>query len=93
MTIETVRKAVLQLVDKYAICKAILFGSMAAGTNHETSDVDIIVEFSKPISLLVLSMLKEELEEMLGTKVDVIHGPITEDDMIEINDEVILYAA
>ena len=33
------------------------------------------------------------MEEVLGLDVDIIHGPITEDDMIEIGDEVVLYAA
>ncbi len=33
------------------------------------------------------------MEEALGVDVDIIHGPITEDDMIEVDKEVVLYAA
>ena len=93
MTIENIRQSVIGLVDKYPIKKVILFGSRANGTNKDTSDVDLIIEFYKPITLITLSMIKDELEEMLKLDVDVIHGPIREDDMIEIEKEVLLYAA
>lgn len=81
------------LINKYPISKIILFGSRAAGTENENSDVDLIVEFSASISLLTLSGIKCELEDVLGVSVDVIHGPVTKDDMIEIKNEVVLYAA
>lgn len=90
---EIIRKAVLTLVEKYAMTKVILFGSRASQQNRSDSDVDLIIEFSKPVSLLTLAMIKNELEEDLLLNVDVIHGPILPDDMIEIKDEVVLYAA
>ena len=93
MTIEYIRQSVVGLVDKYPIKKVVLFGSRANGTNRDTSDVDLIIEFYKPITLITLSMIKDELEETLRVDVDVIHGPIREDDMIEIEKEVLLYAA
>ena len=34
-----------------------------------------------------------ENSEILKLDVDVIHGPIREEDMIEVKDEVVLYAA
>ncbi len=93
MTIEYIRQSVIALVDKYPIKKVILFGSRANGTNKDTSDVDLIIEFYKPITLITLSMIQDDLEETLKLDVDVIHGPIREDDMIEIEKEVLLYAA
>ncbi|MCQ2535440.1 MAG: nucleotidyltransferase domain-containing protein [Lachnospiraceae bacterium] len=68
-----------------------LFGSRASHSNRQNSDVDLIMEFSVPVSLITLAMIKDELEEMFQLKVDVIHGPITEDNMIEVSDEAILY--
>ena len=53
----------------------------------------MIVEFSVPVSLLTLSSLTCRLEEILKLDVDVIHGPIRKEDMIEVKDEVVLYAA
>lgn len=52
--------------------------------NKEDSDVDLIMEFSLPVSLLTLSMIKLKLEEILKVGVDVIHGPLEESDLIEI---------
>ena len=93
MSNDQIKAAVLSIVDKYNISRATLFGSRASGTNREDSDVDLIVEFSCRVSLLTLSELTTELEEILELEVDVVHGPIREDDMIEIHDEVLLYAA
>lgn len=93
MSIETIKDAVLQLIDEYPINKVILFGSRANGTCEENSDVDLIMEFSAPVTLITLSAIKLSLEEMLQLSVDVIHGPVTADDMIEVDKEVVLYAA
>ena len=93
MLIDEIAGAVLKIISKYSIKKVTLFGSRADGTNHDDSDVDLIMEFNKPVSLITLSMVQIELEEMLGVKVDVIHGPIMPDDLIEIRKEVLLYAA
>ena len=52
-----------------------------------------LMEFSAPVSLLTLSEIQFRLEDMLGLKVDVIHGPMQETDLLEINEEIELYAA
>lgn len=93
MTIEILKSNVLTIVNDYPIKRITLFGSRAAGTDQEGSDVDLIMEFSSPISLLTLSMIKLELEEILKVDVDIIHGPIEESDLIEIGKVVELYAA
>lgn len=93
MSVEEIRNVVLSLIDEYHISKVILFGSRASGTNRENSDIDLIVEFSGTVSLLTLSDLTCRLEELLKLDVDVIHGPLRKEDMIEVKDEVVLYAA
>ena len=92
MTTELLRNSVLTIVKDYPIKKITLFGSRAAGTNKEDSDVDLIIEFSLPISLLTLSMIKLRLEEILKVGVDVVHGPIEKSDLLEIGEVVDLYA-
>lgn len=92
MSNDIIKSTILSIVDKYSITKVVLFGSRAANTNSADSDVDLIMEFSKPVSLITLAMIKNELEEKLKLDVDVIHGPIRDDDMIEVDSEVILYA-
>ncbi|MCF0229079.1 MAG: nucleotidyltransferase domain-containing protein [Parasporobacterium sp.] len=54
MTNETIKRAVLSLVKKYSITKVILFGSRASNENRPDSDVDLIVEFANPITLITL---------------------------------------
>lgn len=93
MSIEDIQKVILALIPKYPIRKIILFGSRAAGTQRADSDVDLIMEFFGPVTLLTLSKIKCELEEVFGVPVDVIHGPIEKTDMIEVKNEVVLYAA
>lgn len=93
MSIDTIKTAVLKLIDQYPISKVILFGSRANGTNRENSDIDLIMEFYAPVTLITLSAIKVSLEEMLHLSVDVIHGPVKESDMIEIGKEIVLYAA
>ena len=93
MTIEMLKSNILAIVDDYPIKRITLFGSRAAGTDRENSDVDLIMEFSLPISLLTLSMIKLRLEDILKVGVDIVHGPIEESDLIEIGKVVELYAA
>jgi len=48
-----------------------VFGSYARGEQREISDVDVVVEFEKPIGLKFFE-LAEHLEEILGIKVDLL---------------------
>lgn len=93
MNIETIKNAVLKLIDQYPISKVTLFGSRANGTNRENSDIDLIMEFYAPVTLITLSAIKLGIEEIIHLSVDVIHGPIVADDMIEMDKKVVLYAA
>ena len=93
MNNERIREVLIAFVEKYKIKKIVLFGSRADGTNTDRSDVDLIIEFSIPVSLITLSQMQFEMEEALGLNVDIVHGPIREDDLIEIDKEIVLYAA
>jgi len=57
---------------KYGILALGLFGSAARDEAREDSDVDIIVKMNKP-DLFFMVHIKEELENILGTEVDIIH--------------------
>ena len=57
--------------NKYHIKQIAIFGSVARNEETDLSDVDILVEFEKPIGLDFV-LLCDELEEMLGVKVDVV---------------------
>ncbi|NOX88505.1 MAG: nucleotidyltransferase [Calditrichaeota bacterium] len=48
-----------------------IFGSVAAENDNKESDIDLIVEFKRPIGLKFIDLV-EYLENLLGRKVDVI---------------------
>ena len=92
LDIARIKDGIYTVIAEYPIKKVDLFGSYADGTNHEKSDVDLLVEFmTASISLLTLNGLKYRLEEILETEVDVVHGPIEEDALITIGKVVPLY--
>ncbi len=93
MSIDDIKNAVLQIVDKYSISRVVLFGSRANGTAKPTSDVDLIIEFNAPVTLITLSLISQNLEELLHTDIDIIHGPIRSTDLLEIDKEIEIYAA
>lgn len=86
------KKSISDVAKKYKVKKITLFGSRARGDNRPDSDVDLLCEFVTPtVSLLTLSGLKIDLEDKLGVPVDVIHGPLDSDAIIEIDKEIPLY--
>lgn len=72
------RQEVLDLVqankddlEKFAVQDLFLFGSVARDEATITSDVDFLVNFSRPVGLFTLLGLKGFLEELLGCDVDI----------------------
>ena len=49
-----------------------LFGSFARGESKETSDLDFLVELESGRSLLDIIAIKQDLEDLLNIKVDVV---------------------
>ena len=91
-TLESIKNKSTRILKKYGVRKVDLFGSYADGTASDDSDIDLLVEFSTAsVSLLLLSQLKYELEEDLGKSVDVIHGPLSKEAMIQPSKVVSLY--
>jgi len=45
-----------------------VFGSVARGEADQSSDVDVVVELKRPLSLFGLSDLKHLIEEILGVQ-------------------------
>jgi len=49
-----------------------VFGSVARGEDGPASDIDFLVEFSADASLLDLVGLKQEIEDLLGRRADIV---------------------
>ena len=57
-------------LDEFAVKALFLFGSVARGEATPESDVDLLVEFDRPVGLFTLLGLQSYLEELLGCSVD-----------------------
>ncbi len=60
-----------ELKNRYGIAKIGIFGSYARNEQIEESDIDILVEFERPIGLDFVA-LADDLEALLGFKVDLV---------------------
>jgi hypothetical protein len=61
-----------KLQDEYGLKEIGIFGSFIRGQQNESSDIDILVEFQKPIGLYSFVRLKNELSELLECNVDLV---------------------
>lgn len=76
INIDTVKNRIQKdlkfLEHSYNVKNIGVFGSVARGDNNQKSDIDILVEFSEPISMFRFIDLEEHLGEMIGRKVDLV---------------------
>ena len=59
------------LKEKFKVKNIAIFGSYVRGEQNPESDIDILVEFQEPVGFLFIH-LADYLEEILGTKVDLL---------------------
>jgi predicted nucleotidyltransferase len=70
--LETALKALKPILYRdFSVTKLGLFGSFADNTFTEDSDIDLLVEFEKPIGWNFFS-LEIYLEQMFGRKIDIV---------------------
>jgi len=58
------------LRTKYGVQSLSIFGSVARDEARPDSDIDILVEFARPVGLFAFGRLQDELSELLGCAVD-----------------------
>lgn len=69
--VATLQSGFIPLQRKYHISELSIVGSYARGEQTETSDIDIMVDFSEPIGWEVVD-LRDDLQALLGLEVDLI---------------------
>lgn len=69
--IDILRKELSYFVSEYGVKRIGLFGSYAKETPVKSSDIDILVEFERPIGLKFIEFA-EYLERLLGRRVDIL---------------------
>lgn len=76
-TLEEIQQWLIQnkslLQERYKVRELGVFGSYVRQEQTETSDVDVLVEFSETPSLLKFVNLENYLSDNLGVKVDLVH--------------------
>lgn len=68
LTILATHREALQ--QQFGVKSLALFGSVARDEATEHSDVDLLVEFDRPVGLFGLFTLQDYLEHLLGCAVD-----------------------
>ena len=63
---------ILRVSRQHGAKKVQIFGSVARGQATVTSDLDLLVEMEPGSSLLDIVAIKQDLEDLLGCKVDVV---------------------
>ena len=66
------REEILKVAARRGATNVRLFGSLIHGEEKEGSDVDLLVEMEEGRSLLDLSHLLQDMEELLGCPVHVV---------------------
>ena len=69
---EIIKKHKDELKEKYSVKEIGIFGSFVRGEAKEDSDIDILVEFEKPIGLFKFLELEEYLSNLIGREVDLV---------------------
>jgi|SRR3990167_8755153 len=72
--LQDIQEQIVPVLKKHDVRRAGVFGSVARGDAHSTSDVDILVEFDddRDMSLLDFIGIEHEIEDKLGRKVDLV---------------------
>lgn len=73
LTIQSIRSAARDIASLFDLDKVTLFGSYARGEADEQSDVDLVIENTKPLGFRRAEVYRE-LEQRLGTGVDIVFG-------------------
>ncbi|HUT73955.1 MAG TPA: nucleotidyltransferase family protein [Armatimonadota bacterium] len=66
------RRRLPDLRERYGVRSLGIFGSCVRGKRSRRSDLDILVEFDRPPTLLQFVRIERELSEQLGAKVDLV---------------------
>jgi predicted nucleotidyltransferase len=68
-----IREHKSELAERFVVSEIGVFGSVVRGEARDDSDVDVLVEFGRPVGFLIFMDLEFYLEDILGVaKVDLV---------------------
>jgi uncharacterized protein len=68
----SLKKLKKEVAKEYSVKTMGVFGSVARDEQTGKSDIDLLVEFSKPVGFVTFMRLENFLSERLGNKVDLV---------------------
>jgi hypothetical protein len=75
-TLEEIKEILIKekpfLKEKYGVKDVGIFGSYARGDQEDKSDLDLLVEFERPVGFFKFLELEEYLEKITGIKVELV---------------------
>jgi predicted nucleotidyltransferase len=69
------RAEILRIAGRYGAHHVRIFGSVARGEARPDSDLDLLIDLEPGRSLFDIIGIKQDLEELLGRRVDVVTIP------------------
>ena len=70
VVLQTLKQKNAEMTKQFGVKSLQLFGSVARNEATPTSDVDLLVEFNRPVGYFGLFALQDYLEKLLGCRVD-----------------------
>ncbi|HLD42685.1 MAG TPA: nucleotidyltransferase family protein [Candidatus Nanoarchaeia archaeon] len=67
-----IKQKITPILKRYKVKRAGIFGSYVRGEHKQRSDVDVLIQPPRSMSLLKFVHIKHELEEKLNKKVDLV---------------------
>ena len=72
MRLRRCRAELIGLIKSAGGSNVRVFGSVATGSDHERSDIDLLFTMRRPLSLMQLGTLEQRLAELVGVTVDLV---------------------
>lgn len=69
---QTIRAHQPALAKQFFVRRLGVFGSVARNMQSDTSDIDMLVEFTQPVSMFRFLALEQKLSDLLGRNIDLV---------------------
>ncbi len=77
--IKVLKRELPYLKENYGVSSMGLFGSYSRGEETEDSDIDLLVDFERPIDYFKLIDMEDYLKEKIGVEVEIVTRPALKD--------------